>query len=251
MAPTATAAAELAAPRPAARRDLLDLLNEGFYVLQRLRQGEQPADPAVLRRALGAWLDGVQAEGLRLGFDPEDLRLASFAFVALADEVVLGTPGPLREAWARRPLQLERHDEPLAGERFFEHLERLREQGARRLAVLEVFRMCLLLGFQGRYAFEPPEALAWLTQRLADDIDRWRGGRPAFAPHAQAPDHLVHRLRRHVPAWVVAAVVAGLLLLAWGGLHLQLSGWTARQLARLPPVVPPPAEPAQLRITWP
>ncbi|MBK1687547.1 DotU family type IV/VI secretion system protein [Rubrivivax gelatinosus] len=232
-------------------RDLLDLLHEGFYALLLVRRGCGPADGTAFRRALCDWLGGVQAQARRLGLDAEDVRLACFAFAALADELALGTPGPLREAWLQRPLQHELFDETLAGERFFEHLERLREQGPRHLAVLEVFRMCLLLGYQGRYAFQPPEARSWLLQRLGDEILRWRGGRAPFAPRAQAPDHVVHRLRRQVPGWAVAAVLAGLVLLAWAGLHLHLVHRTEHELAQVPAVVQPLPEPARLTVTWP
>jgi len=228
-----------------------DLLHEGFYALMLLRQGAQPPDVRAFRRALRDWLGETEREARRQGAEPEDARLACFAFAALADELALGSPGALREAWLQQPLQHELFDEPLAGERFFEHLDRLREQGPRRLAVLEVFRLCLLLGYQGRYAFQAPEARAWLVQRLDDEITRWRGGRAAFAPRAQAPDHLVHRLRRQVPGWVAPVVLVAVVLLAWAALRLQLDHWSDQVLARVPPVVQPLAEPARLGLRWP
>ncbi|MBG6082927.1 type VI secretion system protein ImpK [Rubrivivax gelatinosus] len=234
-----------------ARADLLGLLHEGFYALMLVRAGARPDDVRAFRRALRDWLGGVEAEARRQGLDADDARLACFAFAALCDELALGAPGLLRETWLQQPLQHELFDEPLAGERFFEHLDRLREQGPRRLAVLEVFRLCLLLGYQGRYAFQAPESRAWLVQRLDDEITRWRGGRAPFAPRAQPPDHLVHRLRRQVPAWAVVAVCAGVVLLAWAALRLQLDRWTEQELARLPPAVQPLAEPARLSIRWP
>lgn len=244
-------AATLTATGPQGRRDLLDLLHEGFYALMRVRAGARPDDVRAFRRALRDWLGGVEAEARRLGIEPDDARLGCFAFAALCDELALGAPGLLRDTWLQQPLQHELFDEPLAGERFFEHLDRLREQGPRRLEVLEVFRLCLLLGYQGRYAFQTPEARAWLVQRLDDEITRWRGGRAAFAPRAQPPDHLVHRLRRQVPPWVAVALCAGVVLLAWAALRLQLDHWAERELARLPPVVQPLAEPARLSIRWP
>lgn len=237
-----------AAPAPQA---WAGLLHEGFYALMLVRQGVLPADVRAFRRALRDWLGEVEREARRRGAEPEDARLACFAFAALADELALAAPGLLRETWLQQPLQHELFDEPLAGERFFEHLDRLREQGPRRLAVLEVFRLCLLLGYEGRYAFQAPESRAWLVQRLDDEITRWRGGRAAFAPRAQAPDHVVHRLRRHVPGWVAPVMLVAVVLMAWAALRLQLDHWTGQVLSRLPPVVQPLAEPARLGLRWP
>ena len=47
----------------------------------------------------------------------------------------------------------------LAGENFFNRLESLRARGSAHLQALEVFHMCLLLGFQGRYIIEGSEKL--------------------------------------------------------------------------------------------
>ena len=228
-----------------------DLLHEGFYALMLLRQGAQPPDVRAFRRALRDWLGETEREARRQGAEPEDARLACFAFAALADELALGSPGALREAWLQQPLQHELFDEPLAGERFFEHLDRLREQGPRRLALLQVFHLCLLLGFRGRYALDGAEALAWTTTRLGDEIARWRGGRVPLAPHAQPPDRPVHRLRRAWPAWASAAVVCGVALLAFGALQWDLARTADRALAPHRDVVRPLPELAHLTVTLP
>lgn len=237
---------------PAASRRLCELMHEGFFALALLREGHVPeAGGDGLRAALTAWLAGLAPAADRLGVDAEDLRLASFAFAALADEIVLGSSLPVRDAWRRRPLQLELFGEQLAGERFFEHLERLREQGPRRLALLQVFHLCLLLGFRGRYALDGAEALAWTTTRLGDEIARWRGGRVPLAPHAQPPDRPVHRLRRAWPAWASAAVVCGVALLAFGALQWDLARTADRALAPHRDVVRPLPELAHLTVTLP
>ncbi|MCK7498763.1 MAG: DotU family type IV/VI secretion system protein [Comamonadaceae bacterium] len=197
------------------------------------------------------WIAGLDAGAERLGVDADDLRLALFAFAALADEIVLGSALPVRDEWRRRPLQLELFGEQLAGERFFEHLDRLREQGARRLPVLQVFHLALLLGFQGRFALDNGEALAWTTSRLGDEIARWRGGRAALAPHAEPPDRIVHRLRRQWPPWASAVFVVGVALLALGVLQYDLAVATERALAPHQGVVRALRETAHLSIEPP
>src|SRR5690606_4729874 len=99
----------------------------------------------------------------RLGASADDTYLSKFAFCALVDEVVLASQSKVRDAWERRPLQIEFFGEQLAGERFFEHLDTLRQGGAARVQLLEVFHMCLLVGFQGKYILEGSEKLNYLT----------------------------------------------------------------------------------------
>ncbi len=237
------------APRQA--RDLMDLLYEGFYMVFLLRNRHAPTEPGVFRERLKAFLAQFERGTQRLGSSAEDTYLAKFAFTALVDELAMSPVLGLREAWERRPLQLELFGEQLAGERFFEHLESLRQQGAARIQVLEVFHMCLLLGFQGRYVLEGSEKLGFLTARLGDEIVHLRGQRAPFAPHALAPDRILHTLKGEAPLWVVGSVFALLGLLAYIGLNQHLSRQTERDLAQHNALVQMPAQTAHVTITLP
>jgi type VI secretion system protein ImpK len=78
---------------------------------------------------------------------------AKFAYCAAVDEMVLSSQFKIRADWERRPLQLVLFGEQLAGE-VLPVSGGCRAQGAARLQSLEVFHMCLLLGFQGKYLLE-------------------------------------------------------------------------------------------------
>ena len=65
----------------------------------------------------------------------------------------------LQNSWLVSPLQLSLFGSQLAGYRFFEILEELRRKGNSRLAALEVYHYCMLLGFHGRYRIESIENL--------------------------------------------------------------------------------------------
>ena len=212
-------------------RCLLDLLYDGFYMVFLLRNRYAPSDAEAFRDRIKQFLTAFERGSKRLDSSADDVHLAKFAYCALIDEVVLMSKLRLREVWERRPLQLEFFGEQLAGERFFEHLETLRQGGAARLHVLEVFHMCLLLGFQGRYILEGSEKLNYLTARLGDEIAQLRGKRPGFAPHWAAPDRAVHALKRDVPLWVIGSVFALTALLAFVGLRWSLARKTQSDLA--------------------
>lgn len=206
-------------------RDLVDLLFDGFYMIFLIRNRYAPRSAADFRERVKSFLAEFERGAHRLGVSAEDNHLSKFAFCALVDEVVLMSSLQIRDDWARRPLQLELFGEQIAGERFFEYLERLRQEGASRIQVLEVFHMCLLLGFQGRYVLDGSEKLGYLTARLGDEMAQLRGRRAAFAPHWQAPDRIVNKLRAEVPLWVVGVAFA---LAALVG-YLSLAGLLQQQ----------------------
>lgn len=244
--------AQAAGPATAgSARNLMDLLYDGFYMLFLVRNGYVPNSADEFRERIRSFLLALERGSQRLRTPAEDVYLAKFAFCALVDEFVLSSQLKVRDSWEQRPLQLEYFGEQLAGERFFEHLETLREQGAPRVAVLEVFHMCLLLGFQGRYVLEGTEKLNFLTARVGDEIAHLRGHRAAFAPHWQAPDQVVHKLRGEVPLWVVGSVFALMAALAFLGFSTLLHKQTQSDLRAYANVVKLAPQAAYVTITLP
>lgn len=243
-----------ASPRPsggANPRSLLDLMADGFYLLMLLRRGQLPASETAFVDSVQRFLDGVERGATRLGIASEDVYAAKYAFCAAVDEAMLGQPSSLRDAWECNPLQLRLFGEHLAGEHFFDRLEQLRAQGAPRLPSLEVYHYCLLLGFEGKYRLEGPEKLGYLIARLGDEIVYLKGKRTGFAPHWAPPDKVAHALRRVVPLWAPAAVLAVVGLLGYFGLDALLGGHTEQQLAGYHEVVQLPGRTAHLTITLP
>lgn len=244
----------VAAPRAATQPDaktLLDLMYDGFYMLFLLRNRYSPADAEGFRAKLRDFLLAVERGSRKLETPAEDLYLAKYAFCALVDERVLMSQSSVRASWERNPLQLEMFGEQLAGEAFFDKLEQARQQGAAKLQVLEVFHMCLLMGFQGKYLIEGTEKLGYLTARLGDEIAQLKGRRAEFAPHWQAPDRVSHKLRAEVPLWVVGALFALAGLLAFVGLRAFLDRQTQGDLAAYQQIVTMPAQSAHVTITLP
>jgi type VI secretion system protein ImpK len=240
-----------AAAAAAEARSLLDLMYDGFYMLFLLKNRWLPTDAESFRERLKDFLISVDRGAKRLGTGAEDLYLAKYAYCALVDECVMGGQTALRDAWQRKPLQLELFGDQLAGETFFQRLDSLQAEGAPRVQVLEVFHMCLLLGFQGKYLLEGAEKLGYLTSRLGDDIARMKGRRASFAPHWAAPDRIRHQLRSELPLWVVGSVLALAAMLAFLGLRQLLQHQTEGDLARYSQIVSMPERPAHVTITLP
>lgn len=159
-------------------------------------------------------LAGLDAAGRAHGFSKEATDQARYAIVALLDEVVLASRGPLREEWLRRPLAAELFQEFNAGEEFYKRLEAMGRGGRldpQTLAQLEVYATCLSLGFKGMHidvsgAEKVRETLWSVTRR----INEGRETTP-LAPHWQQKESVTRSVGR-LPTWLL--VVAGLAVIA-------------------------------------
>jgi type VI secretion system protein ImpK len=232
-------------------RSLLDLMSDGFYMLLLIKRGQVPQEAQAFATEVRKFLANMERVASRQGIPAEDVHAAKYAYCALVDEVLLGSSCSFREEWAREPLQLALFGDHLAGENFFVRLEQLRAQGAVRLQSLEVCYFCLLLGFEGQYRLEGTEKLGYLTARLGDEIVYLKGKRSGFAPHWEPPDKVVHALRRTVPLWGAAGVLAVVGLLSYSAMRLSLHGDIDHRLAAYHDVVQMPARTASLVITLP
>lgn len=232
-------------------RSLLELMADGFYLLMLLKRGQLPTSESTFVASVQRFLDGVERGAMKLDITSEDIYAAKYAFCAAVDEAMLSQPSSLRDEWERNPLQLRLFGEHLAGEHFFDRLEELRAQGAARLSSLEVYHYCLLLGFEGKYRLEGPEKLGYLIARLGDEIVYLKGKRTGFAPHWAPPDKIAHILRRVVPLWAPAVVLAAVGLVGYFVLDTMLHRDTDQKLAAYQDVVQLPGKTAHLTVTLP
>jgi type VI secretion system protein ImpK len=222
-------------------QSLVDLMYEGFYALYLLKNGSGPQDQSGFAEHMTQFLADVDRHARQLGVQADDVYAAKYAFCAAVDEIILRSQYQIRLEWETRPLQLRLFGDQLAGEHFFHKLEDLRARGSAHLQALEVFHMCLLLGFQGRYALDGEEKLKFMCATLGHEIARMRGKNRGFAPHAERPDQVANKLRSDLSLWVLTAVFALAGLGAYVGFRAGLGHATGGALAgyndtvRLPP----------------
>lgn len=240
-----------ASAQNAAPHTLLDLMYDGFYALFMLKNGNGPHDNADFAQRMAQFLDEFGRGAKKQGASADDTDAAKYAFCAAIDEIILRSEFSIREDWSRRPLQLLLFGDQLAGENFFHRLEALRARGSAHLQALEVFHMCLLLGFQGKYIIEGSEKLNYLTARLGDEIAGMKGKRGGFAPHAERPDAIIHKLRNDVPLWVLGSVFALICVLGYIGMRASLDKTSADRMNAYNDVVKLAPKSANLTITLP
>jgi len=173
------------------------------------------------------------------GLAPQTVSAARYALCAMLDESVLNTPWGEHGGWAAKTLLTTFHGETYGGEKFFLILDRLGQDFAKHLDLIELMYLCLALGFGGRYAIEPGgrARLADIQEDLYRRIKPIRG--PAaeeLAPHWKGIEDRRNPLIRYVPLWVIAVAGACLALGAFLYFFSQLnaqSGPLSAQLAQI------------------
>jgi type VI secretion system protein ImpK len=201
----------------ARRGQLALLLQELLTATVRLRANpeESPADAEPFRAQVRRLITAANSEARRIGYGEHDVGYALYAVVAFLDETVLTLGRPVFRSWQGKPLQEEVFGINVGGDVFFQYVEALlaREDSEDLADVLEVFQLCLLLGFRGRYGAAQAEVLHTWTARIRDRITRIRGAPSPMAPHWAPPaNELAPRrsgdpVQRRLLALLVALVV--------------------------------------------
>ncbi len=175
---------------PAHRGRLAHALQDAFTVTVRVRTGRQvAADAGQFRTRMKSLLAASDREARQAGYSPDLVKRAIYAFVAFLDESVLNSPQAMFADWARQPLQEEIFGDHMAGETFFRHLHDLlgRQDSTELADTLEVYHLCLLLGFRGRFGSTEHGDLRALVAEVGQKIARIRQGPEPLAPSAGLP----------------------------------------------------------------
>jgi len=137
----------------------------------------------------------------------------------------MNTPWGSESAWSQRSLLTVFHGEPSGGEKCFLILERMRQAPAENLDFLELFYVCLCLGFEGKYrvAHGGRDHLYQIKDDIFATIRRYRGDyERALSAHWQGLGKSGNALAEHLPLWVVASVVAAVLFCGYSGFRYWL-----------------------------
>jgi type VI secretion system protein ImpK len=182
-------------PQPTRRSENLALLfQEVLTAIVRLRSNRQAvSDAQSFRVHMREALKSADAEARKHGYTGDDIQSATFAVVAFLDESILNSRNPLFADWPRKPLQEELFGTHMAGEVFFQNLEKLlgRTDSHDLADLLEVYYLCLLLGFGGRYSMGGKGELRSTIEALAAKIQRIRGRSTELSPYWRIPEETI------------------------------------------------------------
>jgi type VI secretion system protein ImpK len=213
--------------RPRSANDLLNVSSPLLELALKIQAGVvEPSNE--IRPLADELLRQLEQAAAQLGCDSRLVREVEFALVAFLDETVLSPQRdfPHRVEWERSPLQLTHFQMNLAGEAFFERLEAALREGEAGADVAEVYYVCLLLGFKGRYnIYLLEEQLKQIIKRTGDMLRAAGRLRPnALSAHWRAHDQPAPPAPASFPLWAKAGLpaLAVLALLVYVVLYLLL-----------------------------
>jgi len=139
-------------------------------LLDRIGHGENPR-PDEERMRIRGWLDQAEAQ---LGQSP-DWQLAKYALVAWIDDVLIEAPWDGRVWWKEKALEVDVFNTRLREKQFYD--KAVEAASLPRKDALEVFYVCVILGFRGIYR-DPAKASAVVAAlgkaaELPADLETW------------------------------------------------------------------------------
>jgi type VI secretion system protein ImpK len=183
---------------------LSDLCGDLLAFALQLKRSSDPGDAETMRQKIDEQFRALEMKARQADVPAEDVTQAKYAICAFIDEMILTSSWGLKDSWADKPLQLAYFNEFSAGEEFYNKVDTLR--GGKNNTVLEVFYLCLALGFRGKYVdLQGMEKKKVLMDTMLREL---RGTAPApgsagLSPGWQPPDALPGIVKQF-PAWFVA-----------------------------------------------
>jgi type VI secretion system protein ImpK len=198
-------------------KDLMSLATPVLDLVMRIRAG-QLVPSAEMRQIVETRLKDLEARGAQLGYKEAQLQNVKFALASFVDETVLAGGFPVRNEWERYPLQLEYFKEQFAGVKFFERLDDLLKNTEVEADVIEVYYLCLLLGFKGKYHIYLEDQLPGVLHNVAEHLRRvGRLKTSILSPHWKLNDQPEPPKETKVPEmpmWVKLVAAAALAFVA-------------------------------------
>lgn len=190
--------------------DLIALAGPIFDLILRLKSGiVAPSND--LRPKIHSRLADFERRAERYRYSSKIIQVAKFALASFVDETVLSNNFNLKNEWEKYPLQLEFFGEQLAGDKFFEKLAAMLKQIDVTADAVEIYYVCMLLGFKGRYAVYEKDRLITIMQETANALVRAGKIRQTeLSPHWLANDQPEPPKPRGMPVWAKIMAFSGL-----------------------------------------
>ncbi|MFQ6572119.1 type IVB secretion system protein IcmH/DotU [Pseudomonas sp. UM16] len=188
---------------------LKDLVQDFISMALMVRRGRQPTSISAFEASVERFFADLERDARAANYSVEQVKNTQYALCAFLDESVLRSgDNALRQHVEMQSLQFRYFGVHLAGKGFFEKVDALRADVKHNLDVLEVYHLCLALGFEGKFGLGQTNELRYLANTLGQDIARYRKPPKALSPDWALPDQVSQMLRHEVPVWVYLALIA-------------------------------------------
>jgi len=209
---------------------LKDLVQDFISMALIVRRGRQVTSVSAFEASVDSFFATLERDARSANYSVDQVKDTQYALCAFLDESVLRSgDNELRRHFELSPLQFRYFGVHLAGEGFFEKIDALRGDVKHNLDVLEVYHLCLALGFEGKFGIGEKDQLRYLANNLGQDIARYRKTPKTLSPDWALPDQVSQMLRHEVPVWLYLALIA----LVCVGVYLTLDWLLGKDVAAL------------------
>ena len=206
---------ERSSSRKQGSTDLVAFAGPTFDLILRLKAGiVQPSN--TLRPQIAALLKEFEERAIRYRHRESVIKVAKFGLAVFVDEIILIKASeagnyPLREEWEKVPIQLEFFGDNVGGETFYEKLDAMLRQSDVTADAIEVYYVCMLLGFKGRYAVYEKEKFLAIMQKTADALVKvGKITKVELSPHWLVNDQPEPPKKGGMPRWAKMMALSGL-----------------------------------------
>ena len=206
-----------------------------FGAISQIRQLEASSfqSPEVFQQKMCGFIDRMDEDLKRAGFDNQDIGDVKYAIVAFADEVALNAGEPISSQWVGNLLQMKYFQENTAGDGFFARLESIRRDPSRR-EILKVYALCLLFGFRGKYWVRGGELeLMTLTESLQREVLRAKTDVEGLSPHGARPTEAIVNVKQNARLIIASAATLAFAILFYVWMRVDLSSKTSALLEQV------------------
>lgn len=202
-----------------------------LILLGRLRTGMVEMQSAPLLEHVAREIDAFESNALEAGVPADDVTDAKYALAATADDIVQNLPGADRGMWLEYSMGARFFGERNAGVGFFQRMDRAMKAPGQKFHLLDLFLVCLSLGFEGQYRAMPngPNELARIRKAIYETL-RKVVKRPDDDISVRWTPVIVNGKRRRggIPVWVAAAVGGAMVVALFATLAYLLSQQAGR-----------------------
>ncbi len=210
------------------KRGLNSLVNAASTLLTvaiKLRTTLQHDNIVELHKRLSEEIKAFDVRAQQAGASPETIVSARYLLCTVVDEIVLNTPWGTNGGWSQHSLLSIFHQETFGGEKCFLILQRMQENPSQHLDLLELYYLCLSLGFEGKYKLEQRghEQLDHIREGLYQTIENHRGHMEQdLSAQWQGCGQKKSSMMDYVPMWVIASIMLAVLVVSYSGFRYWL-----------------------------
>lgn len=193
-----------------------------------LKTHDEPEELHSIQHRLAEEVRQFEYQALNLGLEQTQVMAARYVLCTATDEAVVTTAWGNESEWSGMSLLATFHNETFGGEKFFQLLERLSQNPARHLDMLELMYVCLSLGFEGRYRVMPRGLveLEAIRDNLYRQIRQLRGDVPQeLSPSWKGLPDNKRRATPSAPGWLVLAFTLVSLTAMYAGFAWMLADY--------------------------